>query len=55
MIPTENLKFSQFLDIIFNSKLSADEVKNETREYVQILETNYTNKISELQMELERM
>jgi hypothetical protein len=54
MIPTENLKFSQFLDIMFNSKLSLDEIKNETREYVQILETNYTEKIKDLQQELER-
>lgn len=54
LIPTENLKFSQFLDIIFSSKLSADEIKNETRDYVQIMETNYTEKIKELQVELEK-
>ena len=48
MIPTENLKFSQFLDIIYNSKLTAEEMKQETRDYVQILETNYTDKIREL-------
>lgn len=48
MIPTENLKFSQFLDIIYNSKLSIEEMKQETRDYVQILETNYTDKIREL-------
>lgn len=47
-MPTENLKFSQFLDIIFNSKLSNNEIKQETRDYVQILETNYTDKIREL-------
>lgn len=33
-IPTENLKFSQFLDIIFNSKLTMKEIKSETRDYV---------------------
>lgn len=54
MIPTENLKFSQFLDIIHNSKLTADEMKQETRDYVQILETNYTEKIRELQAELQQ-
>jgi len=54
MIPTENLKFSQFLDIIHNSKLTADEMKQETRDYVQILETSYTDKIRELQVELQQ-
>ena len=54
MIPTENLKFSQFLDIIYNSKLSFEEMKQETRDYVQILETNYTDKIRELQNELQQ-
>ena len=54
MIPTENLKFSQFLDIIFNSRLTADEMKQETRDYVQILETNYTDKIRDLQNELQQ-
>lgn len=54
MIPTENLKFSQFLDIMFNSKLSVDEVKKETRDYVQVLETNYTDKIRELKIALEK-
>jgi hypothetical protein len=47
-MPTENLKFQQFLDIIFNSKLSNREIKQETRDYVMILETNYTDKIREL-------
>lgn len=50
MIPTENLKFGQFLDIIFNSRLTIDEIKQETRDYVQVLETNYTEKISSIKM-----
>lgn len=54
MIPTENLKFSQFLDIIFNSRLTPDEVKQETRDYVQVLETNYTEKIREISVALEK-
>lgn len=54
MIPTENLKFSQFLDIIFNSRLSPDEIKQETRDYVQVLETNYTEKIREISIALEK-
>jgi hypothetical protein len=54
MIPTENLKFSQFLDIIFNSRLAPDEIKKETRDYVQVLETNYTEKIREISIALEK-
>ena len=54
MIPTENLKFSQFLDIIFNSRLTSDEIKQETRDYVQVLETNYTDKIREMSISLEK-
>lgn len=48
MIPTENLKFNQFLEILFNSQMTQNEIKNETRDYVQVLETNYTDKIREL-------
>ena len=48
MIPTENLKFNQFLEILFSSQMTKDEIKCETRDYVQVLETNYTDKIREL-------
>ena len=30
MIPTDNLKFSQFLDILFTSGMSKTEIKQET-------------------------
>ena len=33
-IPTENLKFSQFLDILFTSGMTKSEIKNETQGYV---------------------
>lgn len=33
-IPTENLKFSQFLDILFTSGMTKSEIKTETHGYV---------------------
>ena len=53
-IPTENIKFSQFLDILFTSGMTKNEIKIETQGYVQVLETNYTDKIRELKIENER-
>ena len=44
-MPTDNLKFEQFLDILLNSGLDKDTIKNETRQYVQVMETNYNDKI----------
>lgn len=55
MIPTENLKFSQFLDVLFTSGMSKTEVKTETQEYVKVLETNYTDKIRDLKIEIEKL
>lgn len=46
-IPTENLKFQQFIDLIFDSKMNKDDVKFEILSYVQALETNYNNAIQE--------
>jgi len=54
-IPTENLKFSQFLDILFTSGMTKAEIKSEARSYVQVLETNYTDKIRDLKTEMEKL
>ena len=54
-IPTENLKFSQFLDILFTSGMTKSEIKNETEAFVQVLETNYNDKIRDLKIEIEKM
>lgn len=54
-IPTENLKFTQFLDILFTSGMTKSEIKNETESYVQVLETNYNDKIRDLKIEVEKM
>ena len=55
MIPTENLKFNQFLEILFNSQMTQQEIKNETKDYVQVLETNYTDKIRDLRTQMDRL
>ena len=54
-IPTENLKFSQFLDILFTSGMTKAEIKSEAQSYVQVLETNYTDKIRDLKIEIEQL
>jgi hypothetical protein len=47
-IPTDNAKFSKFLDLIFSSKMGKDDIKEEIIKYVQALETNYTETFKEL-------
>ena len=46
-IPTENMKFQQFIDLIFESRMKKDDVKFEILNYVQALETNYNGSIQE--------
>lgn len=46
-INTSNLKFEKFIELIFNSKMTAAEVKQEIVQYVQALETNYTDVIKD--------
>ena len=55
MIPTENLKFSQFMEILFSSGMTKSEIQQETQSYVQVLETNYTDKIRDLKVEVEKL
>lgn len=47
-IPTENAKFSKFLELIFKSKMSKDDIREEISKYVQALETNYNEMIKDL-------
>ena len=47
-IPTENMKFGKFVDLLFESKMSKDGIKSELINYVKALETNYTDHIQEL-------
>ena len=53
-IPTENIKFEKFLDLLFKSKMTKDEMKEEVIGYMQAVETNYNEKIKELRFNLER-
>ena len=43
------------MDILFTSGMNKSEIKNETQSYVQVLETNYTDKIRDLKFETEKL
>lgn len=47
-LPTQNTKFEKMLDNVFQSKMSAADVKDHITKYVQVLETNYTEVIRDL-------
>ena len=53
-IPTENIKFNKFLDLLFNSKMGKDSMKQELLSYVKALETNYTDHIQDLKVVLDK-
>ena len=53
-IPTQNVKFEQFVDLLMDSKMSKEDMKAELVQYAQQLETNYNNTISELKLRNER-
>jgi len=54
-IPSENLKFQQFIDLIFESRMDREDVKFEILNYVQALETNYNESIQEGKVRSERL
>ena len=43
------------MDIMFGSMMNQNEIKEEIKTYMQVLETSYTEKISSLQVNLERI
>lgn len=53
-IPTENLKFQKFIELIHKSKMSKEDIKEEIMKYVQALETNYMDTISDLKEQLNK-
>ena len=53
-IPTDNMKFSKFLDLVFKSKMTKDDIREEISKYVQALETNYMETIKDYKQTLER-
>lgn len=42
-IPTENIKFNRFLELLFKSKMERNDIKEEILKYVTALETNYND------------
>ena len=44
-IPTSNVKFEQFVDLLFDSKMNREDMKAELVGYAQQLETNYNTTI----------
>ena len=53
-IPTTNIKFQKFIDLIFKSRMPSEDVKDEIIKYVQALETSYTDAIRDLRMVIEK-
>jgi hypothetical protein len=51
-IPTENVKFEKFMDLIYKSKMRQDDIKDEILNYVQAIETNYNDTIRYLKDDL---
>lgn len=47
-IPTENIKFEKFLDLLYRSKMQKEEIKEEIKSYVKVVETNYCDTIRDL-------
>lgn len=54
VIPTENIKFQRFIDLIFASKMEKEDIKEEIVKYVQLLETNYNATIRDLKTTMEK-
>jgi len=54
-IPTENLKFGSFVDALFASKMTRNDMKDEVKGYVSALETNYMDTINNLKRDIERL
>ena len=53
-IPTTNVKFQKFMELIFKSKMPSDNIKDEIVKYVQALETSYTDAIRDLKAIIDR-
>jgi len=47
-LPTVNIKFEKFLVVIFKSKMSPEDVRDQIVKYVQAIETNYMEAINDL-------
>lgn len=47
-MPTVNIKFEKLLAVIFKSKMSPDDIRDQIVKYVQAIETNYMEAVSDL-------
>eukprot|EP00347_Sterkiella_histriomuscorum_P006958 403350786 len=54
-IPTENIKFEKFVDLLYKSKMTKEEIKTEVKSYVKVVETNYNDTIKELRIQNEKL
>ena len=54
-IPSENIKFQQFIDLIFESKMPKEGIKFEILSFVQALETNLNEAIRDERLRCERI
>ena len=53
-IPTKNVKFEKFIELIFKSRMQPVDIKDEIIKYVQALETSYTDAIRDLKTIIDR-
>jgi len=54
-IPTDNPRFRTFIDALFASKMNNEDIKEEVKAYVSVLETNYNDTIRDLKAQIERL
>lgn len=54
MIPTQNIKYESFLDMLFSSNYDEDKKKQELVLYMQAVETRFTSICKELRLKLEK-
>lgn len=52
-IPTRNIKFERFIELILKSKMQQQDIKEEITKYVVALETSYNDSIRELKKAVE--
>lgn len=53
MIPTQNIKYEAFLDMLFSSNYDDDKKKEELKLYMQAVETRFNNICKDLRMKAE--
>jgi hypothetical protein len=53
MIPTLNIKYEVFLDTLFNTQHDEDRIKKELKQYMQAVETRFTNICKDLRRQVE--